>query len=353
MQVKGANYLIPIGANLTAEDELPIEALDMNAILGKLESAKNRLNIVILDACRNNPFNRSFRSENSGLALMDAPTGTFVAFATAPGSVANDGDGQNGIYTQHLLQALKQPGLSVEQVFKQVRVSVKEASGGQQIPWDSSSLTGEFYFRPRPGNSSSTPAPSPEFVDANGPWTEYAAESHKNTDLAANLDGWKVADKQRSNPAIQKGIDAYERKDYKEAIALWGPLAKQGDAEAEFHLGYCYANGKGVPENYNEAMTWYLRAGRQGNVGAQCILGTWYHLGCGVPRDDVEAYVWYSIAASNGGKYCIIFRDETIKLSPHALKQAKARVLKYQREILTKNHQVYNDLPGWEGIWDK
>lgn len=145
--VKGTNYLIPVGVEISSEDDVATEALDANTVLSRMDAAKNRVNLVILDACRNNPFARSFRSGNRGLAQMEAPSGSFVAFATAPGSTAADGDGQNGLYTQHLLRALKEPGLKVEEVFKKVRVSVKQASSDAQVPWDSSSLTGEFFFR--------------------------------------------------------------------------------------------------------------------------------------------------------------------------------------------------------------
>lgn len=155
MAVKGANYLIPVNADITAEHEVPVQALDVASVLGWMEAAGNRLNILVLDACRNNPFPRSFRSSGKGLAQLDAPTGSFVAYATAPGSVAGDGEGTNGLYTQQLLRALQEPGLNVEQVFKRVRVGVKQASLDQQVPWDSSSLTGEFYFRP----GSATPPP--------------------------------------------------------------------------------------------------------------------------------------------------------------------------------------------------
>ena len=115
-----------------------------------MEAANNRLNIVILDACRNNPFARSFRSGGAGLAQMDALVGTLIAFATAPGSVASDGDGQNGLYTQHLLQSLQKPGAKIEDVFKNVRAAVRKDSGGKQIPWESTSLEGDFIFIPMP-----------------------------------------------------------------------------------------------------------------------------------------------------------------------------------------------------------
>ncbi|MDK2122804.1 caspase family protein [Parachitinimonas caeni] len=158
LQVKGNNYLVPVGADIQAEDEVSTRAYNVNEVLEKLDSAKNRVNVVILDACRNNPFARSFRSNGSGLAQMDAPTGTLVAFATAPGRVASDGSGGNGLYTENLLRAMSQPGLRIEEVFKQVRVGVMQQSGGQQTPWENTSLTGDFYFNPLAGQEN-TAAP--------------------------------------------------------------------------------------------------------------------------------------------------------------------------------------------------
>ena len=146
MQVKGRNYLIPVGADIAQEDEVEGEAVEVDAVLAKMETARNRLNILILDACRDNPFGRSFRSSQHGLATMDAPTGTYVAFATAPGKTAADGSGANGMYTHALLRQLKNPGLRLEDVFKRTRAEVLEASGQKQTPWENSSIVGDFYF---------------------------------------------------------------------------------------------------------------------------------------------------------------------------------------------------------------
>jgi len=167
IQIKGRNYLIPLAVDVHAADEVEDESIDASAILRKMESAGNAVNIVILDACRNNPFARSFRSLDSGLARMDGPVGSFIAYATAPGSVAADGSGRNGLYTEHLLKALRQPGLSIEQTFKHVRNAVKNNTDGKQIPWESSSLMGEFFFLPTQNKTApsslllSTPPPPP------------------------------------------------------------------------------------------------------------------------------------------------------------------------------------------------
>ena len=146
VQVKGQNYLVPVGATITKEEEVEYEGVDVGFVMAQMEAAKNKMNIVILDACRNNPFARSYRSESNGLASISAPSGTLIAYATAPGSVASDGDGANGLYTQELLFNLKTVGLNIEEVFKRVRISVREKTQNKQTPWESSSLTGDFFF---------------------------------------------------------------------------------------------------------------------------------------------------------------------------------------------------------------
>jgi WD40 repeat protein len=151
VQSNGVNYLIPVDADIQDETELTSRAFAATEVLEKMDSAKNRINIVILDACNNNPLVRKIRSATNGLAIMQQGSGTIVEFATKPGSTAADGDGSHGLYSDELLQALSQPGLSIEEVFKQVRMEVSRKSGGAQIPWENSSLLGEFYFNPLPG----------------------------------------------------------------------------------------------------------------------------------------------------------------------------------------------------------
>ena len=146
IQVDGENFMVPIGASVYAEDEIEDECLRVSAVLRKMETASNKLNIIILDACRDNPFGRGFRSGIRGLAKMNAPVGSIYAFSTAPGSVAADGMGRNGLYTSVLLEHILTPGLEIGQLFRMVRVEVMEASDYKQVPWESSSLTGSFYF---------------------------------------------------------------------------------------------------------------------------------------------------------------------------------------------------------------
>lgn len=146
MQMGGDNYLIPIDADITSESDVKWEGVAAGRILGKMEDAGNDLNIIILDACRNNPFARSFRSAEKGLAKMDAPKGSLIAYATSPGNVASDGEGRNAPYTKHLLREIQKEGLKIEEVLKNVRIAVMKETADRQVPWESSSLTGNFYF---------------------------------------------------------------------------------------------------------------------------------------------------------------------------------------------------------------
>jgi uncharacterized caspase-like protein len=146
LQVKGRNYLVPVDVDIAREDEVPYRGLDVNEVLDKMDSARTAINLVVLDACRNNPFARSFKLSQIGLAQMDAPQGTLISFATAPGSVAQDGEGSNGLFTGALLKHIGTQGLAVEQMFKRVRVDVVRESNNQQVSWESSSLNRDFSF---------------------------------------------------------------------------------------------------------------------------------------------------------------------------------------------------------------
>jgi len=149
IEVKGQNYLIPVNADIKRSDEITDQSLNMSLILDKMETAQKGVNILIVDACRDDPFGRSFRSSSNGLAQVDAPRGTIVAFATSPGKVAADGDGRNSPYTKNLIKAIQMPNLPIEQVFKLVRRAVQEETRNQQTPWENTSLSGDFYFSVR------------------------------------------------------------------------------------------------------------------------------------------------------------------------------------------------------------
>ena len=146
MQFKERNYLVPIDAAMGSEEDVTFFSVEIGQIFDRMDRARTRFNFIILDACRDNPFAASFKLTSSGLAQMSSPSGTLIAYATAPGSVAADGFGRNGIYTKHILQNIKVPDLPVEIMFKRVREGVERETRKLQTPWDSSSLKGDFTF---------------------------------------------------------------------------------------------------------------------------------------------------------------------------------------------------------------
>jgi uncharacterized caspase-like protein len=169
LQVKGRNYLLPVDTEIRAEDDVPGKSADLNEFLNRLSSIKNGINVVILDACRNNPFSGveivgpdgrrlKFRGATpSGLARVEAPLGTMVAFSTAPDGVALDNPQEkNSLFAKHLLAQMQEPGLPVEILFKRVRLAVASETNRVQVPWESSSLTGDFCFRTMAGGSCSS-----------------------------------------------------------------------------------------------------------------------------------------------------------------------------------------------------
>jgi caspase domain-containing protein/uncharacterized protein DUF4189 len=175
VQVNGANYLVPVSANPTREADVDFQMVDINLVLRQMQGSGTRLNMVILDACRNNPFGaRGLRSADGGLAQMRAPEGTLISYATQPGSVAQDGRDGHSPYTKALATTIQQAGLEIFQAFNQVGLTVKRETGGLQQPWVSSSpIDGTFYFVPplaapqvatAPPPLADTLRPDPDFV---------------------------------------------------------------------------------------------------------------------------------------------------------------------------------------------
>jgi len=336
MQVKGRNFLVPVGADITQEDEVQGEAVEVDAILAKLESARNRLNIVILDACRNNPFGRSFRSSQQGLAQLDAPTGTFVAFATAPGHTAADGAGANGLYTEALLKQFQTPGLKLEEVFKRTRAEVLKGSQQQQTPWENSSIVGDFYFLPDTG---AAPAPAPGAAPPALAGRAPAATPAEVALLEAmRVKGGQAAARQLARPLAAKGsvygkyalgslsqdpeiarraiaegvrqgipmamVDLAESlaespvspADLAEARALLEQAAALGEPTAQFQLGAALLEGKLGPRDLPRAERLFTEA-------AKASTGYFYGAGCVywmLELDKGEAFISKEEADAKG-----------------------------------------------------
>ncbi len=167
IQVGGENYLVPVDADIPEEDEVAYSAVPISLVLTKMSSAKNDLNIVILDACRNNPFARSWRGfresgNTDGLAKISPPTGTLVLYATEPGKVASDGTGRNGLFTEALLKQIRKPGLEYDQMVKALSADVWQRSGKQQLPWKEGNTLSDFYFATAGTSVVSVPEPEPK-----------------------------------------------------------------------------------------------------------------------------------------------------------------------------------------------
>ena len=180
-QNNGRNYLIPLNAKITENTDLEYEAVDLGQVLGKLEHAQNGFKLAIIDACRNNPYTRSFRDGTRGLARVDAPSGTLVWYAAQPGKVAEDGKGRNGTFTQYLLQTLSQPGLDTDALFKRTAREVYQATAGRQFPYPEGISLVDFKFAE--GIATPEPsAPSPAAVELSF-W-----DSIKNSDKTDDFD---------------------------------------------------------------------------------------------------------------------------------------------------------------------
>jgi uncharacterized caspase-like protein len=229
VQVDGENFLIPIDARIQRESDVAIEALRLADIVKALETVQSRARIVMLDACRNNPFS-TVGASGRGLAIVDAPAGSIVAYSTAPGTEAEDGTGQNSPYTSALLKVIPEPGLPIEQALKRVRLLVHESTEGRQTPWESSSLISDFEFYPDGATTSASP-PLPQVAQRDAQSRDVQTRDAKPRDTHSRdgqaRDGesrttprslaWREQIRSRPQPrqaydivVMEDSVDAYE-----------------------------------------------------------------------------------------------------------------------------------------------
>lgn len=164
LQIDGENYLVPVDVDPKREADIPLQAVRLNDLLNTLGALPTRMRIIMLDACRNNPFPALNQTAGHGLAIVDTKAGapgSFISYSTSPGSEAEDGAGADSPYTTAVLAVAREPNLPIEEAFKRVRVAVNQATDGRQIPWDSSSLTTDFRFFPAVSGAAGAPAPKP------------------------------------------------------------------------------------------------------------------------------------------------------------------------------------------------
>jgi len=227
------NYLIPVDANIRQLDELAGAALDLGTLLDGLGQAKNPMNVLILDACRDDPFGSSIQIPAKGLSQFDAPPGTLLAYATAPGSTASDGAGSNGLYTGNLLLEMRDPKLRIEDVFKRVRLAVRRKSNGSQIPWESTSLEGDFYLLP----------------DGAGPKLN---EQQRKVKFDQSLADWNITRVSTNPDVVEAFLRRYPDGPYAETaqVTLNLLLAKAGERRvvAVSEPGNPYSKGTSLPD---------------------------------------------------------------------------------------------------------
>ncbi len=336
VQIKGENYLVPINEDIQSEAEAEDRTIRMGYVLGELEGAQVKVSIVILDACRDNPFARGYRSAARGLAQMDAASGSLIAFATSPGSVAADGADRNGIYTKHLLASLRQGDTDILKVFNRATEDVYTETGGKQRPWFSTSLIGDFYFNPTtvaaerpsvpppPAAAGDQPSPPPPVAAATPPAPVTAATpSAAPPAPVADADAserlfWESVKDSRKKAELQAYLQAYPNgrfaslararlAEIEQAASRPRPAAPPpapaprpapaSTAEQSYQAAEEAMRGRDVVG----AVALYRQAAEQGHVRAQLSLGNIHSKGSSsVPRDDAEAARWYRKAAEQG-----------------------------------------------------
>jgi len=249
LQLSWRNYLVPVDAAVERPEDIKARCVDVNAVIEGIGKAANPMNMIILDACRDNPFGREAKTEQKGLSQLDAPPGTLLAYATSPGNVASDGEGANGLYTEHLLREMKVPEAKIEDVFKRVRLGVRRRSHGQQIPWESTSLEQDFWFIP-PKDVLKEAQEEAERVKR-----EQEAERRRQEELAriqreqqvererqeqlARLQREQEAERARREEEARRRREEAERarkeeleRAYKEELALWERVAEAKEPAA-------------------------------------------------------------------------------------------------------------------------
>jgi TPR repeat protein len=300
MQVDGSNWLVPIDANPTRPQDLEFQMLNADLVLKQMDGAGTRLNLVLLDACRNNPFaGLSTRAVQGGLAQMRAPEGTMISFATQPGNVAADGTGADGPYAAALAASMRKPGLDIFRVFNQVGLAVKHDTDGAQLPWVSNSpIDGEFYFT----QTDSTPDTLASVVADAAPITladrggsaRGAVPGGTPPPTNAATPAAKVASAEVAAPAQNAASAVHTAPPTPSALQA---LADRGKADAQFDLGFAYAKGQGLPRDDVLARHWFALGAAQGVAKAQYWMGVMSERGRGGPRSYADAMQWYRRAA--------------------------------------------------------
>ena len=332
VETHGLNLLVPVDAHPTNEGDVFEQTILLSGILDQMEKSGTRINLLLLDACRDNPFRDSgVRSATGGLAQMQAPPGTLISFATQPRSVSLDGDDGHSPYTAALAATMQRPGFGLFKTFNEVGLAVEKTTRGAQLPWVSSSpIAGSFYFAGKPASpapDSPTPAATVQQVRLSPAGGASRRDLVTDCDRLAGMpyDTGHVPDLPgveldkidgatagaACNDAIARYPDvarftfeagrvANARKDFAEARRLYERAAANGYAMAIHNIGCLYEGGDGVVQDYAEAARWYGKAVALGEPIAMVDLGWLYETGHGVTKDLAEARRLYELAVKAG-----------------------------------------------------
>ena len=332
VSVGGENFMIPLAADIESEEDVETSAVNTSLVVNLMDKLETGANLVILDACRDNPLPRSTRSAQGGLTKMRAPVGSLILYATAPGQVALDGNGRNGTFTKHLLRSLGAPGVHIGDIALDVRVAVMHETENKQVPWSESSLTRRIYLAGQDEDSEISIAtdniPASTMVNP----TEYESSivmayssAAEAGDIVAQARLGYIYDVGRSvSQDNGKAKYWYERAiagnnldakvnlgvmywngdgvpvDQDKSFMLFEQAALSGHPVAQRNLGTMYQYGEAVSQNYEKAIYWFQQAATQGNIQSFVDLGDVYSRGLGVPIDESRAFEWYMQAAVQG-----------------------------------------------------
>ncbi|WP_345271063.1 caspase family protein [Nibrella viscosa] len=272
LQYEGETYLVPTDENMAAPAQIGYHCVNLGRLLSAMEGSEAQTNIVMLDACRSNPFPKAKKGPltDGGLAIPRNPPGTIVVYATSANSTADDNPGEtNGLFTGQLLRYIGQPNRTLSQILIDTRRSVYDRSNKRQLPADYSQLLGDFVF----------------------------------------VEQRKDAEKSQEANEIAEGVQAFENKEYSRAFSLLSRHSHLLDAASQARLGAMYYNGEGVAVDYIKAEIWFRKAAEQGNARAKNGLGNLYWFGRGgLTKDPIEALRWFKESANQGdprGQYSL------------------------------------------------
>ncbi len=339
VETHGLNYLAPVDAHPRDEADIFTQMIGMSGVLDQLEKSGTRINLVLLDACRDNPFSgQGVHSTTGGLAQMPAPVGTLISFATQPRSVSLDGVDGHSPYTKALVDAMQRPGSGLFKTFNELGLAVAKATQGQQIPWVSSSpISGNFYFAGKPAAEAASqpkvapdaPAPSPLVQEARlspaddplrhdlitdcdrlaampsdtGHAPDLQAVALNKIDIPAATTACNEAMQQYPDVmrfAFEAGRVAEARKDFTQARNLYDRAYTGGYAMAANGIGNLYSDGNGVRKDMVQAAQWYKKAVDAGEPAAMDALAYLYQIGSGVAKNCPEAIRLYDTAGKAG-----------------------------------------------------